>query len=1103
VTADPHGPGPDRSGRPAGPGRLYGVGVGPGDPELVTVKARRVIGEVDVVAYPTARHGRSLARSIAEPYIATGVIELAMTYPVTTEETDHPGGYEAALSDFYDRCACELAGHLDAGRSVAVLCEGDPFFYGSFMYLHDRLAGDYATEVVPGVTSPSAAAAATGTPLARRDEVLTILPGTLPTDELAARLAGTDAAVVLKLGRTLPSVREAIERAGLADRSLVVERASDVRERWNGLRKVDWEVPYMSLLLVGSPPPGTRRPADRGSVTVVGLGPGGPEWLTPEARAALAGADVVVGYSTYLARVPGRRGQRRLESDNGVELDRAREALDLAAAGERVAVVSSGDPGIFAMAAAVFEVAEEGAHDSIDVLVLAGLSAMQAVAARVGAPLGHDFCVISLSDRLKPAGVIERRLEAAGAGDLVVALYNPASRTRRAVLGRAREILLGHRGAQTPVVVARAVGSADEQVTVTTLGEVDLEAVDMRTLVIVGSSQTRVVRRGDRAPQVYTPRHYPAVGVGGRWRRPALPAGFDSSRAAERAADPHGWRYPAAAREAVHRVIAERRDIRRFRPDEVPGDVLDRVLEAAHRAPSVGLMQPWRLIVVSGIETRIAVRALAARERLRQADRFDERARAFLDQKIEGVVEAPLGICVCCDHGDPGVEVLGRGTIPETDVYSTACAIENLWLAARAEGLGVGWVSFYRPADLRAVLGIPDRVDPIAYLCVGWPDERPSRPGLEAAGWSSRTPVADVVMRERWREDLPPAGAARAGAGGPDRLGAIRARDRLDRLVKPAGSLGVLEWVIERWAQITGQAPPAELRAGILVCAGDHGHVGRGTSLFAGSVSAEVAAAAGRGETAIGVLARRGGHELVVADVGLVGVTPAGVRDAKVASGSADMTAGAALSPEQLDRALAAGAGLARELAGRGVGCLVLGEIGIGNTATAAALVGGLTGARVEVTVGRGTGLDAAGLERKRAVVAAAVARHGSGLGPREALLAFGGLELAALVGAAREAAVLRLPVVLDGFAVATAGLLARSLDPAVGEVLLAGHRSAEPGHDLVLAELGLEPLLDLRLRLGEASGAALALSLIEAAGALHREMATFEEAGVERASSG
>src|SRR5277367_3731247 len=234
--------------------------------------------------------------------------------------------------------------------------------------------------------------------------------------------------------------------------------------------------------------------------------------------------------------------------------------------------------------------------------------------------------------------------------------------------------------------------------------------------------------------------------------RPPTPSGFDPSRASQRAADPGGWGYPDEQRAAVHRVIEERRDVRRFRAEDVPEEVLQRVLTAGHRAPSVGLMQPWRLIVIRDIATRTAVRRLAQRERLRQAARFDERAREFLDKKIEGVVEAPVGICVCCDHGRPDAEILGRGTIPDTDVYSTACAIENMWLAARAEGLGVGWVSFYRPDDLRALLGIPDRVDPIAYLCVGWPDERPVRPGLEAAGWSRRLPLDAVLMHERWHQ---------------------------------------------------------------------------------------------------------------------------------------------------------------------------------------------------------------------------------------------------------------------------------------------------------------------------------------------------------------
>jgi nicotinate-nucleotide--dimethylbenzimidazole phosphoribosyltransferase len=583
--------------------------------------------------------------------------------------------------------------------------------------------------------------------------------------------------------------------------------------------------------------------------------------------------------------------------------------------------------------------------------------------------------------------------------------------------------------------------------------------------------------------------------------RPPTPAGFDPSRASERGADPRGWRFSAEASEAVHRVIAERRDIRRFRPDPVPEEVLRRLLEAAHRAPSVGLMQPWRMIVVESMETRSAIRQLAQRERLRQAARFDERAAHFLDQKIEGIVEAPLGICFCCDHGDADEEILGRGTIPETDVYSTACAVQNLWLAARAEGLGVGWVSFYHPDDLRAVLGIPARADPIAYLCVGWPDERPLRPGLESAGWAERLPLDAVVMRERWSGGSQPR-RSRAARPSIDRDAAAAARDRLDELVKPAGSLGALENLIERWAAITGGPPQARIRAGALVCAADHGHVRHGTSLFGSAVSSQVASAAARGETAVAVLARHGGHDLLVADLGLLGPTPEGVRPMKVAEGTADMTQGAALTPAEVALAIEHGASLAHELADRGADCLVLGEIGIGNTTTTAALASALTGQPVEHTVGRGTGLDTAGLERKRGVVRAALERHGARLDAMTALAALGGLEIAALAGAASEGARLRLPVILDGYAVATAALLAVRLDPVVGEVLIASHRANEPGHGHVLAELGLEPLLDLRLRLGEASGGLLAIPIIEAAGALHRHMATFDDSAVERSCS-
>ncbi|SDC13042.1 precorrin-3B C(17)-methyltransferase [Actinokineospora iranica] len=499
-------------------GTLYGVGLGPGDPDLVTVKAARLISAANVIAYHSARHGRSIARGVAAPYLRDGQIEEQLIYPLTVETTDHPGGYAGAIAEFYEHSAARLAAHLDAGRDVVVLAEGDPLFYGSYMHMHKRLCDRYRTEVVPGVTSVSAAAAVLGRPLVEGEEVLTVLPGTLPAEDLARHLASTDSAAVLKLGRTFGKVRDAFAAAGKLDRALYVERATWDQGRSLPLSEVDPStVPYFSLALLPSPVnDGVASTVEResatpgeGEVVVVGTGPAGRPWLTPEAQEALAVADDLVGYKTYLDRVPPNPRQRRHASDNQVEAERAAFALDLAKRGRRVAVVSSGDPGVFAMAAAVLEVATDPQWKDVPVRVLPGLTAAQAVASRVGAPLGHDFCVISLSDRLKPWEVITARLDAVAAADLVIAIYNPASKTRTWQLGEARDLLLRHRSPDTPVVIGRDVGGPTESVRVLRLADLDPSTVDMRCLVLVGSSQTRTVERGDGSQVVFTPRHYP------------------------------------------------------------------------------------------------------------------------------------------------------------------------------------------------------------------------------------------------------------------------------------------------------------------------------------------------------------------------------------------------------------------------------------------------------------------------------------------------------------------------------------------------------------------------------------------------------------------
>ena len=487
-------------------GTLFGVGLGPGDPELVTVKAARIIGAADVVAYHSARHGRSIARRIAEPYLRPGQIEEHLVYPVTTGTTEHPGGYAGAMEDFYREAAERIAAHLDAGRDVALLAEGDPLFYSSYMHMHTRLTARFNAVIVPGVTSVSAASAAIATPLVTGDEVLSVLPGTLPVRELARRIA--DAAVVMKLGRTYPQVREALSMAGRLDGALYVERASTDAQRVLPAAEVDEAgVPYFSLAIV----PGAGRPATSdtgaGTVAVVGLGPGDTDWMTPESRRELAAATDLIGYGPYLDRVPVRADQRRHPSDNTDEPERARLACELAQRGGAVAVVSSGDPGVFAMATAVLEEAKQ--WPDVAVRVIPAMTAAQAVASRVGAPLGHDYAVISLSDRLKPWDVIAARLSAAAQADLVLAIYNPASKSRTWQVAAMRDLLLAHRDPGTPVVIGRDVSGSRESVRVVRLADLDPVEVDMRCLLIVGSSQTQWYT-GPSGDTVFTPRYYPS-----------------------------------------------------------------------------------------------------------------------------------------------------------------------------------------------------------------------------------------------------------------------------------------------------------------------------------------------------------------------------------------------------------------------------------------------------------------------------------------------------------------------------------------------------------------------------------------------------------------
>lgn len=824
-------------------GVLYGVGVGPGDPELLTLKALRILQAAPVIAYIAPERGKSLARSIVEGRFTGEKIEIAIPMPM---HVDPSHGQQV-----YDRYASEIAAHLKAGRDVAVLCEGDPLIFGSFMYLLERLGGDYPAAVTPGVSAVAAVAAVAAMPLASRNDTLVVVPATLPEARLEARLRNADAAAILKVGRHLDKVRRVLRRLALTE-TRYVEYAGMAGERMSALDEAGDKAPYFSMVLarkgknvavsppedaalvalgpsglelarrlkeilpgsrlhgpegagdvdvtfsdaaahfrtlfaqgtpivgvcavgilvralapliadkrseppvvavavdgsaavpivgghsganrlaraiadatggaaavttagdarfglaVDDPPPGwhclnpeaakgivaallddrpvgltveageagwltesgasfaeggdlsvivtdrveaspgnnlilhpqvlavgvgCERGADstelielvkktladaglsaksaacvvsldlkadekavhaaaralgvparfftageleeltprlaspseavfkavgchgvaegaalaaagpdsalavakrgsrratcaiarapgvinpipgrrQGRLAVVGIGPGNAAWRTPEATRVISEADDVVGYGLYLDMIGDLIiGKARHESKMTQEEKRARKALDLAAEGKAAVLVSSGDAGIYGLASLVFELLEREDRpewNRLAISVVPGVSALQAAAARIGAPIGHDFCAISLSDLLTPPDDIERRLRAAADGDFVVALYNPVSNRRRIWLPAARDILLTARPKETPVVLARNLGRDEEAVRTITLGELTSDHADMLTLVLIGNSQTRVTKRGGNQ-WVFTPRGY-------------------------------------------------------------------------------------------------------------------------------------------------------------------------------------------------------------------------------------------------------------------------------------------------------------------------------------------------------------------------------------------------------------------------------------------------------------------------------------------------------------------------------------------------------------------------------------------------------------------
>ncbi|MFE7172874.1 nicotinate-nucleotide--dimethylbenzimidazole phosphoribosyltransferase [Streptomyces sp. NPDC057616] len=568
--------------------------------------------------------------------------------------------------------------------------------------------------------------------------------------------------------------------------------------------------------------------------------------------------------------------------------------------------------------------------------------------------------------------------------------------------------------------------------------------------------------------------------------------------------------YDDAEREAVLKVMRERRDIRNgFRSDPIPHEVLLRVLEAAHTAPSVGHSQPWDFVVIRSADTRRSMHELAMRQRDAYAKSLPKgRAKQFKELKIEAILDTPVNIVVTADPTRGGRHTLGRHTQPQMAPYSAALAVENLWLAARAEGLGVGWVSFFDEREMVRSLGLPEHLEVIAYLCVGYVDEFPDEPELMQAGWSKRRPLSWVVHEETYgRRALPGEEPHDLLAETVAQIRPLDAKalgeawERQKRMTKPAGALGMLEIISAQLSGLSRQCPPPIPEpAAVAIFAGDHGVHAQGVTPWPQEVTAQMVANFLGGGAVCNAFAGQVGAEVCVVDVGVATDLPAtpGLLPRKVRAGTSDMTTGPAMTREEAKQAIEVGIETARDLVAAGNKALLTGEMGIANTTASAALISVFTDTDPAEVTGRGTGINDETLARKTEVVRRAIEVHQPDpADPIGVLAAIGGFEHAAMVGLLLGGASLRTPVILDGVSAGAAALVARAIAPEVLAACIAGHRSAEPGHVAALNKLGLRPLVDLDLRLGEGTGALLALPLVQSTARAMHEVATFDSAGV------
>ncbi|HEY0175910.1 MAG TPA: nicotinate-nucleotide--dimethylbenzimidazole phosphoribosyltransferase [Pedobacter sp.] len=573
----------------------------------------------------------------------------------------------------------------------------------------------------------------------------------------------------------------------------------------------------------------------------------------------------------------------------------------------------------------------------------------------------------------------------------------------------------------------------------------------------------------------------------------------------------------------LEELLKLRRDTRHFTTDPIPDEVLEKALQAGHMAPSVGLTDATRYFIVRSPEIKQEIKQLFDQynDKAYELIGTDAQRSAYRALKLEAIVDAPVGLVVCYDRSVLNDFTIGTVASNDTIKFSAVCAIQNIWLSLTEQGYGMGWVSILNYYQFKKLLDLPAEIEPLGYFCVGKPaTDYEKQPMLQQLGWknkSERPAVKEIKTL--------PGSAGRSESNGSsgdtfsdhaeitlsfkdeDPQSAAPVNENLsaqlkaliDGKTKPVGSLGMLEDLAQQTGEVFGTLTPQIKKPLLLVFAADHGIAQHGVSAYPQEVTRQMVGNFLEGGAAINVFCRQHQIDLKIADAGVnYDFAPdAALLDCKIARGTRSFLHYPAMSAAELELCLLKGAEVVAEANNAGCNTIGFGEMGIGNTSSASVLMSVLCGLSLEDCIGMGTGMNPEQLLKKREILQMAIGRYQGSDDPKELMAYFGGFEILQIAGAILKARRRNMLILIDGFICTAAYLCAFKLDPSVKSNAVFCHQSDERGHRLLLEQLDAKPLLQLKMRLGEGTGCALAFPLVQSAVAFLNEMASFESADV------